>query len=167
MPAGPGTGLSSGLSSAAIRAAVVGLALLLGACQVGRDFSQVGGASARGAGYINDIRTSNGLTPLAADARLEVAAQQQAAYMARSGRMAHTTGRGRDFATRMSDNGVGGPAAENIAHGRMDLEKLFSMWMNSQGHRRNMLDPRFSRFGLAYADEASGGRKYWALVLGQ
>jgi uncharacterized protein YkwD len=162
MPAALGSGPTSGL---AVRAAVLGLVLLLGACQMGRDFGQAGGASARGASYINAIRTSKGLAPLAADARLERAALQQAGYMVRSGRMAHTTERGRDFAARMDDNGIGGPAAENIAHGRMDLERLFSMWMNSEHHRLNMLDPRFSRFGLAYADEAESGRKYWALVM--
>ncbi len=147
------------------RAAVLGLVLLLGACQMGRDFGQAGGASAQGAGYINGIRTSKGLAPLAADSQLEKAASQQAGYMARAGRMAHTTGRGRDFATRMADSGIDGPAAENIAHGRMDLERLFSIWMNSKHHRLNMLDPRFNRFGLAYIDDPAGGRKYWALVM--
>ena len=97
---------------------------------------------------------------------MEQAALQQAAYMARTGSMEHTTGWGKDFARRMKSNGVDAPAAENIAQGRMDMDRLFSMWMNSSGHRKNMLDPRFNRFGLAYAGEADG-RKYWALVVGK
>jgi uncharacterized protein YkwD len=36
--------------------------------------------------------------------------------------------------------------------------------MASPGHRRNMLDPRFSRYGLAHAGDGNGQR-YWALVL--
>ncbi|MBA3448448.1 MAG: CAP domain-containing protein [Pseudaminobacter sp.] len=140
--------------------------LALAACQTKLPVGQSAGASASGAAYLKQIRTSNGLTPLVSDPQLEKAALQQAGYMAGSGRMAHTTGRGKDFSTRMSGNGVAGPAAENIAHGGMGLEKLFSMWMNSQGHRRNMLDPRFHRFGLAYAG-AANGRKYWALVVGK
>jgi len=161
IPAGTGTGAPCRIALAA----VLGLALLAAACQSGQSIGQAGGASVGGTGYLDRIRTSNGLKPLAADPQLEHAALQQAAYMARSGRMEHTTGRGRDFASRMDDNGIAGPAAENIAHGRMDFDKLFSMWMNSQGHRRNMLDPRFNRFGLAYAGEPGGDRRYWALVL--
>jgi uncharacterized protein YkwD len=141
-------------------------ALALAACQTGAPVGTSGGASVSGVSYLTEIRTSHDLPPLAYDARLEKAALQQAAYMARSGRMEHTTGRGKDFTRRMKKNGVDAPAAENIAQGRMDMEKLFSMWMNSSGHRRNMLDPRFNRFGLAYAGEADG-RKYWALVVGK
>ena len=117
--------------------------------------------------YLADIRAENGLGPLTADRTLERAALQQAGYMASSGRMDHDTGWGKDFASRMKDNGVEGAAAENLAHGRMEPGKVFSMWMNSDGHRRNMLDPRFSKFGLAYVREAGGDRKYWALVLGR
>jgi len=117
---------------------------------------------------LTKIRSARGLPLLRADAKLEQAALQQAGYMARSGRMEHTTRRGRDFAARMADNGVEGAAAENIAHGRFGPGELFTAWMNSSGHRRNMLDERFTRFGLASVEEADGsGRRYWALVLGK
>ena len=141
------------------------LCVALAACQTGT-IGDSGGASASGMAYLTEIRTSHGLPPLAYDSRLEKAALQQAAYMARAGRMEHTTGWRKDFGARMAQNGVDAPAAENIAQGRMDMEKLFSMWMNSSGHRKNMLDPRFNHFGLAYAGEADG-RKYWALVVGK
>lgn len=113
-----------------------------------------------------DIRRSNGLGPIRADSGLETAALEQAAHMARAGRMAHDTGRGRDFATRMSRVTTNGAAAENLARGRFDTARVMSVWMNSPGHRRNMLDPRFSRFGLAYVtDPADSSRRYWAMVL--
>lgn len=126
------------------------------------------GASAAASGTLAGIRASQGLPALAPDQQLERTALQQAGYMARSGRMSHTTGWGKDFAARIKDNGVEGAAAENIAEGRMDLQKLFDMWMHSAGHRRNMLDPRFTRFGLAYVrDGRDGDRRYWSLVLGK
>ena len=57
-------------------------------------------------------------------------------------------------------------AAENVAFGDIDVDELFLRWMNSSGHRRNMLDPRFTRYGLAYVREGNGSnRRYWALVL--
>jgi uncharacterized protein YkwD len=142
--------------------------LFLAACQTARTPGEGGVASTSAYGYLAEIRKANGLGKLEADARLERAALQQAGYMARAGRMAHTTGRGKDFASRMRDNGVEGAAAENVAVGRMEMGKLFDMWMNSTGHRRNMLDPRFSRFGLAYVRAGDGSdQKYWALVVGR
>jgi uncharacterized protein YkwD len=124
------------------------------------------GASAAGQSALAQIRSSNGLSPLSADPTLEQAALHQAGYMARSGRMAHTTGWGKDFVSRMRADGVRGAAAENIAYGDMEPAELFSRWMGSSGHRRNMLDPAFSRFGLAYVREAENPkRRYWALVL--
>lgn len=121
-------------------------------------------ASSSSATSLAAIRAQNGLPPLTQDARLERAAAQQAGYMAGAGRMSHRVGWGKDFATRMRENGIEGAAAENVAHGAMSTEKLFSMWANSPGHRRNMLDRRFTRYGLASAQDGQG-RKYWALVL--
>lgn len=145
----------------------VGAAAALAGCQTGSFLDDSAGASLSAAGHMAKIRSENGLARVSSDPALERMARHQAAYMARSGKMEHTTGRGRDFASRMKDDGVAAPAAENVAYGRMDLDRLFSMWMNSAGHRRNMLDPRFSRFGLASAgDGKPGGQRYWALVLG-
>ena len=40
------------------------------------------------------------------------------------------------------------------------------MWMNSPGHRKNILNPQFNRYGLAYVRDNNGGwGRYWALVL--
>jgi uncharacterized protein YkwD len=149
------------------------LAIALAGCQSVLDL----GGNATGAAVIearsgtealDTIRSSRGLKPLKSDRRLERAALQQATYMAKSGAMKHTTRRGRDFAARVADNGIPGAAAENIAHGRFTTGELFSAWMNSSGHRKNMLDPRFTKFGLASVAESNGsGLRYWALVLSE
>ena len=143
--------------------AVVALAVLPAACQTDPDPS-ANAAIASGSGSIEDIRAAAGLRPLTRDPRLERAAIRQAGYMARAGRMTHSTGPGRGFAARVRQEGIAGAAAENLAHGRMDTGRVFGMWMRSPGHRRNMLNPRFSRYGLAHADAPGGGR-FWALVL--
>lgn len=124
------------------------------------------GASASAEEYLGAIRKEYGLPPLALDPTLEKAAVQQAGYMAGGGKMAHRTGWGRDFASRMHDNGVRGAAAENVAYGQKTAKDVLAGWMTSKGHRRNMLDPAFSHFGLASAEDRQG-RKYWALVLGR
>ncbi|HEY6631965.1 MAG TPA: CAP domain-containing protein [Rhizobiaceae bacterium] len=124
------------------------------------------GASASAEEYLGAIRREYGLPPLAPDTTLEQAATQQAGYMARADKMAHRTGWGKDFASRMRANGVRGAAAENVAYGQQTPKDVFKAWMDSKGHRRNMLDPAFTRFGLASAEDERG-RKYWALVLGR
>ncbi|WP_181174525.1 CAP domain-containing protein [Mesorhizobium sp. B2-3-10] len=159
----------SWLKAAGLKAA--GLAALLGlaACStVSLPTGQGAGVSSSATGTLASLRATAGRGPLTPDAQLEQAALQQAGYMAQRENMSHTTGWGEDFASRMRDNGVHGAAAENIAAGRFDQQKLFDIWMHSQGHRRNILDPDFSRFGLAYVrDGRDPNLRYWSLVLGR
>ncbi|MCO4318787.1 CAP domain-containing protein [Phyllobacterium sp. 21LDTY02-6] len=149
--------------------ALLALLLPLAACQsAGRGPGASAGVSGSASGAMAAVRSGNGLESMSPDSRLEQAALQQAIYMASRGRMTHTTGWGRDFATRVGGNGIDGAAAENIAMGRMGIDRLFAMWMASPPHRRNMLDPRFRHYGLAYAEAANGSsERYWALVLGR
>lgn len=138
--------------------------VLLAACQTDNARYSSQGVSQSGHAYLLDVRTTASLPALKADRNLEKAARVQAEFMVSAGKMSHDTGWRRDFATRMSEGGVAAPAAENLAHGRMDTSKVFEMWMNSTGHRNNMLNPSFNRYGLAHAT-ASDGRRFWALVL--
>ena len=147
-----GTGASAALALAGCQGADIGLA-------------EGNGASSLAVGDVGRARGSNGLPRMAADARLERAAVEQARLMAASGQMKHTAVRGLDFETRMAANGIGAPAAENLAHGRFDVAGVVDIWMNSPPHRRNMLDPRFESFGLGYAP-GKDGRRFWAMVLG-
>lgn len=150
-----------------INATILALTLGLAGCAGGFTSALIvesGGASHSALGYMADIRGAAGLRAARPDRTLERAAEQQARLMAEASRMTHTARRGQDFGSRMRANGVGGRAAENIAHGRMPLGEVFAMWQASPGHRRNMLDPEFTRYGLASAT-AIDGRRYWALVL--
>jgi uncharacterized protein YkwD len=123
-------------------------------------------ASTSAASYMDAARRSNGLPAATPDSQLDRAALEQARYMAAAGEMTHTTRRGRDFASRKKDNEIKGTAAENVAYGATDIGRVMQMWMESPPHRRNMLDPRFSRFGVASATDAKG-KRYWAMVLGE
>lgn len=123
------------------------------------------GEAYNGPTSLPEIRASNGLGPLSPDSELERAAAVQAQNMARARTMNHTTAGGA-FATRMTKVSTNGGAAENIAHGAFGTGELFRRWMESPPHRRNMLNPSFTRYGLASApDPNGGGRRYWALVL--
>lgn len=151
-----------------LRLAGLGALLALSACGSLRPVGGGAGASASASSIINGYRAANGLPPLAQDGQLEQAALQQAGYMAGAGRMEHTTGWGKDFAARVKHNGIAGAAAENIAAGRMDTARVLETWKNSPPHRRNMLDARFTRFGVAYVrDGKNPDWRYWAMVLGK
>lgn len=145
----------------------VACTLLLAACQAvtGTSGHQAGVSSQAGL-QVAQIRSRNGLPALVPDSGLEKVALQQAANMARVGRMTHSTGWRRDFVSRVRAGGVGGAAAENIAAGQRDVGSVLSAWMDSPGHRRNILDPRFRRFGLAYATgKEPEGRRFWTMVV--
>ena len=140
------------------------LALALAGCGSVHETGPGAGVSGAAAPAIARLRTENGTEPLRPDAELENAALRQATYMARSGEMDHTTGFGRDFVSRMKKDNIHGLRAENIAYGAFDSAKVLDVWMHSPPHRRNMLDPRIRRFGLAYVSDGKG-RRYWAMVM--
>ncbi len=152
----------------ACRAACLAAVLALQACGSLQLTGDGAGASNAAAGTLNALRAEQGLPALVPDAQLEQAALQQAGYMAAAGRMEHTTGWGKDFAARVKHNGIAGAAAENIAAGRIDTARVLETWKNSPPHRRNMLDARFTRFGVAYVrDGKNPDWRYWAMVLGK
>ena len=113
---------------------------------------------------VNTIRIQHKLVPLKLHPSLQKAAQHQSRLMAKAGKMSHKVGWRNSFAARMKRVGYGGLAAENIAYGQSSLDRVLRAWMNSRGHRRNMLHPRMRYFGLAYS--TGKGLKYWTMVLG-
>lgn len=113
---------------------------------------------------VNAIRAQYRLPLLQLHPSLQQAASEQARLMAQTGKMAHKVRRGEGFKARLKRVGYSGLAAENIARGQRSLGRVLAGWMKSPGHRRNMLHPRMRYFGLSAAK--SGGRNYWAMVLG-
>ncbi|MFR8737827.1 MAG: CAP domain-containing protein [Eubacterium sp.] len=51
-------------------------------------------------------------------------------------------------------------AGENIAWGQRSPEEVMNGWMNSSGHRANILNSSFKKIGVAYYVGANG-RTYW------
>lgn len=116
--------------------------------------------AAQARGLLNAQRTSAGLPPLTENRRLAAAAEAHAADMARRRTLTHTGTGGTSVADRIRAQGYCfRMAAENIATGYRDLPAVIQGWMQSAGHRRNILSTGASEFGLG---EAGG---YWTLVL--
>ncbi len=51
-------------------------------------------------------------------------------------------------------------AGENIASGQRTAQAVVTAWMNSEGHRKNILNPNFTEIGVGYATK-SNGTPYW------
>lgn len=101
---------------------------------------------------INEIRAMYKLSVLKIYKGCELAAQEHAYDMAFFQYFDH---RGRDGSTpmqRLDRYGVFGFAvSENIAVGDDDIEKIVQSWMDSPGHRANILDPQLTHTGVGIA----------------
>ena len=102
---------------------------------------------------INAIRTSNGLQPLAFETDLTKAARYHADDMAAKNYFSHTSADGTSFAARVKSFGYDGfTYGENIAKGYGNWSKAIDGWMNSPGHRANLLKANYNETGLGEDD---------------
>ena len=73
----------------------------------------------------------------------------------------HTRPDGTSFVTALQEAGVSyRGAGENIAYGQKTPEQVMEGWMNSQGHRANILNPNFTAIGVGHYQN-SRGVSYW------
>jgi len=137
-------------------AVLFGLALCFAATALGQ------AAAASPAQMISDFRLKHGERRVTLDATLTRIAHEQAQAMAAKDQLDHDVlGR---FNTRVSPAGAG-RAAENIAYGYDGFPKTLDQWINSSGHRKNLLLPGATRVGVASVKSAKTGRTYWAMVI--
>jgi uncharacterized protein YkwD len=114
---------------------------------------------------VNAERASRGLAPMRYDDRLVLAAQRHSDDQARSGRMSHTGSDGSNVAVRVDRVGYSWRSlAENVAYGYPDVEAVTAGWMESEGHRRNILSANV-HIGVGLAIGADG-LPYWTQVFG-
>ncbi|WP_244231268.1 CAP domain-containing protein [Saccharomonospora piscinae] len=97
---------------------------------------------------VNAERADAGCGPVRADHRLRDSAQAHSDDMAEHGYLSHTSQDGTTFDERISDAGYPSPAAENIAMGMASADAVMEAWMNSDGHRRNILNCDISTIGV-------------------
>ncbi|MFI5713613.1 CAP domain-containing protein [Kribbella sp. NPDC051620] len=99
----------------------------------------------------NQARRSQGCRPLQLNDALVEAAGSHASDMVRRHYMDHTNPDGQDPGDRMAKAGYHGSGwGENIAAGYSTAQKVFNAWMNSDGHRANILNCRFTVIGIGY-----------------
>ena len=88
--------------------------------------------------------------------------------MAANNYFSHTSRNGASFVTRIKAEGYPTPRSENIAAGRTTAQATLTQWMNSTGHRRNILDCTAKDMGVGVASNPrSTYRTYWTQDFGR
>lgn len=114
----------------------------------------------------NYARQARGLKPLELNQALINAASAQAVWCSRVGQMTHLgPGRSRVMSRVVECGYHAFNVGENVAMGHSSGESVFEGWMQSAGHRKNVLTPAFEHVGLGAA-KARDGRIYWCVVFG-
>ena len=111
---------------------------------------------------VNEHRAAAGLAPVTYSAKLSEAAQVRAVEIEKS--FSHTRPDGRYFSTVFAEHGISYRySGENIAWGQKSPEEVVTAWMNSAGHRANILNANFTSndmaFDLSYRDEENPSTK--------
>lgn len=118
---------------------------------------------------VNAIRAAHKLAPLRWNDRLADTASAHAADLQACGKLSHEGCDGGDLRKRLQRAGYRyRAAAENIALCICDPVEVVRLWMNSEGHRRNLLDPGVVELGSGRrSDPEDSRRDLWVLVLGR
>ena len=107
---------------------------------------------------MNEYRAAEGLAPLADDTRLDLAASDRMRHMEEESYWSHRSPDGmapfewlhrREYDYRA--------AGENLAYGFETARLLVQSWMESRGHRANILSPDYEDCGIAIIDGATTG----------
>lgn len=120
---------------------------------------------------VNEIRKEHNLGPVRPDKKLSLAAANHSKDIADHDLFGHRGSDGSRLGDRLRRVKFKFKlAVENVAAGYESPEKTVESWLNSPGHRRNMLDPNMCRIGLGYSflrndDGRYAYRHYWTIVL--
>jgi uncharacterized protein YkwD len=106
--------------------------------------------------FHNIERTRLELGALELDFQLMLYAQQHAQWMATKNSLKHS-----DLSNIKNFNING----ENIAWNQSDEQEVITAWMNSTGHRKNILNPKFKKVGFGIAKNLKN-EPYWCTVFG-
>ena len=113
---------------------------------------------------VNDIRKQNGLSPLTANWELSRVARYKSQDMVDNRYFAHNSPTyGTPFEMMRAFGLSFRTAGENIAYGYATPQKVVDGWMNSSGHRANILNASYKQIGVGYVAKGN----YWTqMVMG-
>ncbi|MBS2968626.1 hypothetical protein J9317_07635 [Metabacillus sp. KIGAM252] len=106
----------------------------------------------------NKEREKQGLKPLAVDESLSKVAKEKSADMQKNNYFDHNSPTYGSPFDMMKKFGIEyQTAGENIAMGQKSPEEVVQAWMDSEGHRKNIMNPEFTHIGVGHVEEGN----YW------
>ncbi|MCD8214904.1 MAG: CAP domain-containing protein [Clostridiales bacterium] len=112
---------------------------------------------------VNEERAAAGLSSLTLDSSLTNAAQLKAQDMADNNYFSHTSPTYGTPFQMLTSLGISYKAAgENIAMGQKSAEAVMTAWMNSEGHKANILSSSYGKLGVGYVNQ--NGTTYWVQI---
>lgn len=127
----------------------------------GSSSSNSGSYTKQVAELVNKQREAAGLASLSYSSELSKVAQAKAEDMAANNYFSHTSPTYGSPFDMMKQFGITYTAAgENIAKGQKTPESVMNAWMNSQGHKENILNSNYEKIGVGYTTD-SNGNTYW------
>jgi uncharacterized YkwD family protein/spore coat assembly protein SafA len=110
---------------------------------------------------VNAERAKRGLGSLKANWQLSRVARYKSQDMVNKGYFSHTSPTyGSPFKMMESFGLKFSAAGENIAYGQRTPQQVMNAWMNSPGHRSNILNPSYTEIGVGLA-KTKNGVSYW------
>lgn len=108
---------------------------------------------------VNQERAKAGLSELNMQEDLTAAANVRAKEIKQS--FSHTRPNGSSFSSVLKEQGIAfSGSGENIAYGQKTPEQVMEGWMNSEGHRANILNGKYKNIGVGYHQDERGVN-YW------
>lgn len=108
---------------------------------------------------VNQERAKAGLPELNMQTDITAAANVRAKEIQQS--FSHTRPNGSSFSSALKEQGISFiGSGENIAYGQKTPEQVMEGWMNSEGHRANILNGKYKNIGVGY-DQDERGVNYW------
>ncbi|MEU9144541.1 CAP domain-containing protein [Streptomyces sp. NPDC048349] len=121
------------------------------------------GPAAEVVALVNKERAQAGCSALTVNAKLTAAALDHSKDMAAHSNMSHTGSDGSNPGERITRAGYAWSTyGENVAYGYSTPEQVMTGWMNSPGHRQNILNCAFKEIGVGLAQPNS----YWTQTFG-
>ncbi|MGP4077428.1 CAP domain-containing protein [Halobacillus sp. K22] len=106
----------------------------------------------------NQERAKQGLEPLELDTELSAVAGDKSLDMQKNDYFSHTSPTYGSPFDMLKEYGIDyRTAGENIAMGHTSPEQVVQGWMNSEGHRKNIMNPNFTHIGVGYVEDGN----YW------
>lgn len=110
---------------------------------------------------VNNERANVGLDSLSIDNQLDRAANLHTDEMVRADQMSHQLPGEASLGDRVSATGYQwSSVGENVAAGYSTPEDVVEGWMNSVGHRENILNPNFTHLGVGYSNNPDNDNSY-------